>query len=338
MFKKILYIITIIVLIGCSNSQTVVRTSKPVYKKPANRVAAASKKKPVSKPISKPLSKPVAASSAGKKPATSPVVTPKQSGGAATSVEMKAIEENYESAKEKDKSSKSQSVYSKTEILEATTRVKVTTAMVLDYISTYKEIAKSNMRQYGIPSSIILGQGILESGAGTGPLSVLANNHFGIKCHKDWTGPSVNYDDDEEQECFRKYEKSMESYQDHAVFLVNRPWYRPLFELEKDDYKLWAKGLKNAGYATDPKYPEKLIAIIERYQLQQYDAEVLGKKFVLQTNNNKPLSNKADLYEVVAGDTLYSISKKFNISVDDLKRFNDIQDNAISIGQNLKVK
>jgi LysM repeat protein len=169
-------------------------------------------------------------------------------------------------------------------------------------------------------------------------LSILANNHFGIKCHKDWTGPSVNYDDDEEQECFRKYDKSMESYQDHSLFLLNRPWYKPLFDLEKDDYKLWARGLKNAGYATDPKYPDKLIAIIERYQLNQYDAEVLGKNFVVQVSNVKPSPFNAELYEVVPGDTLYSISKKFNISVEDLKRYNDIQDNALSIGQNLKVK
>lgn len=262
----------------------------------------------------------------------------KKAGVVATSNEKKATEGNYESAKENDKSTKNQTVYSKTEILEATTRVKVTKAMVLDYIATYKEVAKNNMRKYGIPSSIILGQGILESGAGTGPLSVLANNHFGIKCHKDWTGPSVKYDDDEAQECFRKYDKSMESYEDHAVFLLNRPWYRSLFELEKDDYKLWARGLKNAGYATDPKYPDKLIAIIERYQLNQYDAEVLGKDFVVKVSNEKPVSFNSELYQVVPGDTLYSISKKFNISVEDLKRYNDIRDNALSIGQNLKVK
>ncbi len=330
MFKKILFFLFVIILVGCSTSQPVVRTSKPVYKKPTSKVTTTPRKKPVEKRT--------AVTSSNKKPVTQPVVTAKKANAAATSVEKKAIEENYESAKEKDKSTKNQTVYSKTEILEATTRVKVTTAMVLDYISTYKEVAKNNMRQYGIPSSIILGQGILESGAGTGPLSILANNHFGIKCHKDWTGPSVNYDDDEEQECFRKYDKSIESYQDHALFLLNRPWYKPLFDLEKDDYKLWARGLKNAGYATDPKYPDKLIAIIERYQLNQYDAEVLGKDFVVQVSNVKPISFNSDLYEVVPGDTLYSISKKFNISVEDLKRYNDIQDNALSIGQNLKVK
>jgi flagellum-specific peptidoglycan hydrolase FlgJ len=330
MFKKILFFLFVIILVGCSTSQPVVRTSKPVYKKPTSKVTTAPNKKPTGKAAT--------VTTSSKKPVTQPAVTAKKTNAAATSVEKKAIEENYESAKEKDKSTKNQTVYSKTEILEATTRVKVTTAMVLDYISTYKEVAKNNMRQYGIPSSIILGQGILESGAGTGPLSILANNHFGIKCHKDWSGPSVNYDDDEEQECFRKYDKSMESYQDHAIFLLNRPWYKPLFDLEKDDYKLWARGLKNAGYATDPKYPDKLIAIIERYQLNQYDAEVLGKDFVVQVSNVKPSPFNAELYEVVPGDTLYSISKKFNISVEDLKRYNDIQDNALSIGQNLKVK
>ena len=224
---------------------------------------------------------------------------------------------------------------SKTEILEATTRVKVTTEIVLAYISQYKEIAKNNMKQFGIPSSICLGQGILESGAGTGPLSSLANNHFGIKCHQDWTGASVKYDDDSAQECFRKYNQASESYNDHALFLKGRKWYNPLFKLDKGDYKSWAKGLKAAGYATDPKYPEKLIAIIERYHLDQFDAEVLGNDYVVKTIENK--SNFKE-YQVSQGDTLYSISKKFNVSIDDLKKKNNISDNALSIGQSLIVE
>ena len=169
-------------------------------------------------------------------------------------------------------------------------------------------------------------------------MSILANNHFGIKCHKDWNGPSVKYDDDEAQECFRKYDQSIESFHDHAQFLTNRTWYAPLFKLDKDDYKQWAKGLKKAGYATDPKYPEKLISIIERYQLYQYDTEVLGKPFTPINFSNQQLLPSADLYQVSQGDTLYSISKKFNISVDDLKRKNNLQDNTLSIGQNIKVK
>lgn len=233
-----------------------------------------------------------------------------------------------------------------TEILEATTRVKVTTVIVQDYIAQFKNIAEANMAQYGIPASIILGQGILESGAGTGPLSKLANNHFGIKCHKEWTGASVKYDDDAAQECFRKYNQPDESYADHALFLTGRSWYASLFKLDKADYKAWARGLKAAGYATDPKYPEKLIAIIERYQLNKYDAEVLGTDFIAATTSNSnavastnaPIVLNSELYQVTPGDTLYSISKKFNITVDDLKRKNEIQDNVISIGQNLKIK
>ncbi len=225
-----------------------------------------------------------------------------------------------------------------TEILEAVTPVKVTTAIVLEYIDTYKATAKNNMKDYNIPASIILAQGILESGAGTGPLSRIANNHFGIKCHAEWDGPSVKYDDDAKDECFRKYSKSSESYKDHSLFLTTRAWYLPLFDLDKDDYKGWAKGLKKAGYATDPKYPEKLISIIERYQLNQYDAEVLGKNYTPTKPAQAQISsNSADLYEVTKGDTLYSISRKFNISIDDLKRKNNLSSNDLSIGQNLKI-
>lgn len=332
--SRTFFVLFLIVLVSCTSTQPVVRTTKPAVRKTPTKVTGTHSRKPVGRTVAvtntNRKSAPVAVSTTSSK-RESAVEQKKTSG------EMKSIEEKYEAAKESNKSNSNQTVYSKTEILEATTRVKVTTAMVLDYIETYKEVSKNNMRQYGIPASIILGQGILESGAGTGPLSILANNHFGIKCHKDWTGPSVNYDDDEEQECFRKYDVAIQSYQDHALFLVNRPWYRPLFDLEKDDYKLWAKGLKNAGYATDPKYPEKLIAIIERYQLNQYDAQVLGKDFVVQNTASKPLSLGGDFYEVVPGDTLYSISKKFNISIDDLKRNNNMSDNTISIGQNLKV-
>ncbi|WP_353084441.1 glucosaminidase domain-containing protein [Flavobacterium sp.] len=230
-----------------------------------------------------------------------------------------------------------------TEVLAATTRVKVTTAMVLEYIEKYKEIAKKDMIDYGIPASITLGQGILESGAGTGPLSIQANNHFGIKCHKEWNGPSVNYDDDTEQECFRKYSEPNESYRDHSLFLTSRERYSKLFKLEKDDYKSWAQGLKDAGYATDVAYPTKLIGLIERYQLQKYDAEVLGKEYVPTAvssveNKTSVAEPSSDLHEVIKGDTLYSISKKYNISVEDLKKKNNIPDFGIAIGQKLIVK
>ena len=250
---------------------------------------------------------------------------------------MKKIEREYEGAKEEDKSTQSKTVYSKSEILEATTRVKVTTEMVHQYIDQYKEIAKSNMRQYGIPASIIIGQGILESGAGTGPLSTLANNHFGIKCHKEWTGPSVAYDDDAAQECFRQYDHPSESYKDHSLFLTSRSRYEALFELDKDDYKEWARGLRAAGYATDRKYPEKLIGIIERYQLNKYDSEVLGTPFT-PANTKDIASADSNMYQVSKGDTLYSISKKFNLTVEELRRKNNITENAISIGQHLRIR
>jgi flagellum-specific peptidoglycan hydrolase FlgJ len=230
---------------------------------------------------------------------------------------------------------------SQTEILEATTKVKVTTALVLEYIARYEKIAKDDMLQYGIPASITLGQGILESGAGTGPLSEQANNHFGIKCHLEWNGPSVKYDDDSAQECFRKYSNPEESYRDHSMFLTSRTRYSNLFKLPKDDYKAWSKGLKAAGYATDPLYPTKLISLIERYDLQKYDAEVLGKNYVSPKGNgiiNTISYANSERHEVAKGDTLYSLSKKYNISIDELKKKNNISDNGISIGQNLIIK
>ena len=220
------------------------------------------------------------------------------------------------------------------EVLTATSNVRVTTEIVNSYISTYRGIAQSNMREYGIPASIIIAQGILESGSGTGTLCTNANNHFGIKCHTGWEGPSVKHDDDSEQECFRKYSHPSESYRDHALFLTGRARYKSLFSLKKDDYKAWARGLKNAGYATDPKYPDKLISLIERYRLDRYDAEVMDKNF----NANDYASNDDSYYEVVKGDTMYSISKKFNISIESLRIKNKIIDNAISIGQSLKIK
>jgi flagellum-specific peptidoglycan hydrolase FlgJ len=227
----------------------------------------------------------------------------------------------------------------KSEILEATQKVRVTTEMVLAYISQFKAVAKENMVRDGIPASITLAQGILESGAGTGDLSVQANNHFGIKCHKEWTGESVKHDDDALQECFRKYEHAEESYRDHSYFLTSRAWYKPLFSLPKNDYKAWARGLKKAGYATDVKYPDKLIGLIERYQLQQYDAEVLGLDFSTKNLDKKEeIADNNDQYKVIKGDTLYSISKKFNLTIDELKKKNNISDNSLSLGQSLNVK
>src|SRR4029079_11478462 len=126
----------------------------------------------------------------------------------------------------------------------ATSKTMTTNEITKAYIAQYSAVAMSNMKTYGIPASIILAQGILESGAGKGDLALTANNHFGIKCHNDWTGDSVNHDDDAEQECFRKYIDPSESYKDHALFLTSRPRYTNLFALPKDDYKAWAKMLR----------------------------------------------------------------------------------------------
>jgi flagellum-specific peptidoglycan hydrolase FlgJ len=224
-----------------------------------------------------------------------------------------------------------------TQILEATSRVKVTNDMILDYIETYKKVAQSNMKQYGIPASIILGQAILESGSGTGALSSQANNHFGIKCHKDWLGESVKYDDDSIAECFRKYDKAADSFRDHALFLTGRSRYSSLFKLEKTDYKAWAKGLKAAGYATDVQYPTKLIGIIERFQLYKYDDVIIDKKEIAVKHEGQ-ISSEKERYVVTKGDTLYSISKKYNIPIEELKKQNNISDNAISIGQSILIQ
>ena len=195
-----------------------------------------------------------------------------------------------------------------------------------EYIAIYSDIAQDEMRNYGIPASITLAQGILESASGQGRLSVEANNHFGIKCHG-WTGAKIYHDDDASQEGFRKYKNSKYSFRDHSLFLKERKRYSVLFTLEKDDYKNWAIELRKAGYATDRKYPDKLISLIERYQLHRFDAEVLGKA---TANNDKHIVNK--------GDTLYSLSKKYNISVSELKSLNGLETNDLFVGQVLYVK
>ena len=156
---------------------------------------------------------------------------------------------------------------------------------IAKYIDEYKELAIAEMKRTGVPAAITLAQGIHESGAGQSKLVLSSNNHFGIKCHKEWTGPSIKYTDDEENECFRKYDDPIQSFKDHSYFLTSRPRYAELFEFEKDDYRSWAYGLKAAGYATDSKYPDKLIGLIERYQLNKYDTEVLGKDFVSKKGN-----------------------------------------------------
>lgn len=210
---------------------------------------------------------------------------------------------------------------------------------VAAYVLKFKDVAMKEMKLYKIPASITLAQGILESGSGYGRLSVEANNHFGIKCHTAWTGERIYHDDDEDQECFRKYVSPDYSYRDHSLFLTQRKRYAGLFKLDQDDYKGWAHGLRKAGYATDKKYPQKLISLIERYELYQYDAMVLGNPVAKSPDSNPgTVPQKTDRHLVKAGDTLYSISKKYNITVDQLKAYNSLTSTTLSIGQVLFVK
>ena len=202
-----------------------------------------------------------------------------------------------------------------------------------DYLATFGPIAQEEMRLYGIPASITLAQGILESNSGKGRLAIEANNHFGIKCH-DWTGDRIFHDDDASQECFRKYIDAKYSFRDHSLFLTGRKRYSGLFDLGKSDYKAWAKGLKAAGYATDRKYPDKLIGLIERYELYKLDEEVLGSAYI---KYEYPVENHG-IYIVEKGDSMYSISRKHNLSIKELQDLNGLTDSALSIGQELRVK
>ena len=141
-----------------------------------------------------------------------------------------------------------------------------------EYIKKYCQIAVDEMSRTGVPASITLAQGILESGSGTSQLAIKGNNHFGIKCHSDWTGGKIYMDDDAKNECFRMYHNASESFRDHSDFLRNNQRYASLFQLDRKDYKGWATGLKKAGYATSPTYATRLIEIIETYNLSQYDS------------------------------------------------------------------
>ena len=149
--------------------------------------------------------------------------------------------------------------------------------VVVDYINNYKELAIAEMQRTGIPASIKLAQGIHETSAGTSDLVKRSNNHFGLKCKSEWTGMTVKHTDDAPNECFRKYENSKDSYKDQSNYLKNSPRYASLFDLDPTDYKAWAFGLKRAGYATNPKYSQVLIKLIEDYDLQDYTMIALGK-------------------------------------------------------------
>ena len=194
-----------------------------------------------------------------------------------------------------------------------------------DYIQKYCELAVEEMKKYHIPASITLAQGLLESGAGQSALARKSNNHFGIKCGGDWEGKTVRHDDDARNECFRAYKHPKQSYEDHSKFLAGRSRYASLFKLEITDYKGWARGLKKAGYATDPNYAQRLINLIELYNLDKYDKKGGLKWMKENPNPHQPYIANGLLYIVVrGGDTWKAISKEFGISQSKLRKFNDL--------------
>ena len=194
-----------------------------------------------------------------------------------------------------------------------------------DYIKKYRELAVEEMKKYHIPASITLAQGLLESGAGQSTLARKSNNHFGIKCGGDWTGKTVSHDDDARGECFRAYKHPKDSYEDHSKFLAGRPRYASLFKLKITDYKGWARGLKKAGYATNPRYADQLIGIIELYELHKYDEKNYLKWIKKNPNPHQTYIANDLLYIVVrAGDSWKSISKEFDISQKKLRKYNDL--------------
>lgn len=228
------------------------------------------------------------------------------------------------------------------------------------YIYTYSEIAVAEMQRTGVPASITLAQGIIESGSGLSTLAVDGNNHFGIKCHNNWKGGTMNIDDDAKGECFRTYDNPEESFRDHSDFLRYRDRYKFLFDLDRRDYKGWAFGLKQAGYATDPSYANKLIRCIEEYDLSRFDVLTNEELASMPESPNKieepvairttPLSSNAQstvseqfrfslsrvMYSLnnVAfvysqeGESYKSIAKDNHLFLFEILRFNDVKANA----------
>ncbi|MBR5964075.1 MAG: glucosaminidase domain-containing protein [Bacteroidaceae bacterium] len=196
-------------------------------------------------------------------------------------------------------------------------------AQYVKYVRQYKDLAIEQMKKYNIPASITLAQALLESGAGQSELARESNNHFGIKCHN-WSGKKVYHDDDASDDCFRVYKSVRDSYEDHSIFLSTSQRYRPLFKLKNTDYVGWAQGLKLAGYATNPSYADRLINIIESYNLDQYDVPY-GTYTVLSVGSHQPHLANGLVYVVTRkGDTIKLISDEFGISVGSLLRYNDL--------------
>lgn len=204
------------------------------------------------------------------------------------------------------------------------------------YISTFSELAMREMARVGIPASITLAQGCLESNNGNSTLAVKGNNHFGIKCHE-WTGRKIYHDDDARKECFRSYDSSYESYIDHSTFLTTKSRYAPLFELKQHDYRGWAKGLKKAGYATSSKYATLLIQIIEDNELYRYDVLVLEGGMGMGTDSTTSvtghgyhttrtvlMNNRVEYVLVEPGDTPESLRAELDLYQNELYRYNNL--------------
>lgn len=213
-------------------------------------------------------------------------------------------------------------------------------AQYQSYINQYKDLAIEEMLKYDIPASITLAQGLFESRAGMSDLVIRSNNHFGIKCHG-WTGRTTYHDDDETNECFRAYNNARESYEDHSRFLVKNRRYARLFRLDHDDYKGWARGLKECGYATNPHYPQKLIEIIKLYKLDQYDKARSYDHFMADRSGKDqpasygqklhPIYIYNDNYYLVAreGDTFKAIGKETDLSWKKIAKYNELDKNHV---------
>jgi LysM repeat protein len=210
-----------------------------------------------------------------------------------------------------------------------------------EYIESHKDDAVREMLSSGVPASITLAQGMLESDNGNSDLAVTANNHFGIKCHEDWTGPTYIKDDDKKDECFRKYETVLESYSDHSQFLRSKKRYAFLFDLKTTDYKGWAKGLKEAGYATDPHYPQRLLGIIEKNKLYEYDQDVSLPAPSYSSDAKAPMAESSkktsrkvetiqDRQYIIArpGDSFASLAKEYEKGTWELPKYNELDKNA----------
>ena len=215
----------------------------------------------------------------------------------------------------------------------------------VEYIEIYRETAINEMIRTGVPASIKLSQGILESDNGNSRLATRANNHFGIKCHNSWTGKGIRHDDDAKGECFRRYNSAQESWRDHSDFLLGSTRYGFLFELNPTDYKAWARGLKKAGYATNPRYAELVIKIIEDNNLQQYDQIALGKSrkdyFAADAETSRMVhkNNRVNYILAHEGDSFESIRKEMKLLSFELFRYNEIdRDDSIHTGQILYIQ